>query len=279
MLPGTNTPGTRARMQSSSTQSWNPDQYGKHGRFVSDLGAPVVELLDPKPGERILDLGCGDGALSVRLAESGCDLVCVDSSAAMVEAACALGLDARIADGSELQFECEFDAVFSNAALHWMKSPENVVSGVWRALKPGGRFVAEMGGKGNVATILSALDRGVAARGVSVDTPWFFPDADEYRDLLEQAGFRIDTIALVPRPTPLPGALGDWLETFAQIHVSALPAQQRAAFVDEVVETLRPELCDARGNWQADYVRLRFSARKPAAMAPAGQTPPVSSRY
>ena len=128
----------------TTNQSWDPDAYARNARFVSDLGAPVVELLAPQAGERILDLGCGDGALTIKLAEMGCDVVGVDSSAPQIEAARRLGLDARVADGERLSFDAEFDAVFSNAAIHWMKPVDDVIAGVWRALLPGGRFVARV---------------------------------------------------------------------------------------------------------------------------------------
>jgi trans-aconitate methyltransferase len=120
----------------ATNQTWDPQQYSEHARFVSDLGMPVVELLAPRPEERILDLGCGGGALTKKLADFGCKIVGVDASLEMIAAAKALGLDARVMDGQELQFENEFDAVFTNAALHWMKQPGRVIAGVWRALKP-----------------------------------------------------------------------------------------------------------------------------------------------
>ena len=148
-----------------SNQTWDPAGYAQHARFVSDLGMPVVELLAPKAGERILDLGCGDGVLTKKLQDMGCELVGVDESAAQVEAAKSLGIDARVMDGYALSFETEFDAVFSNAVLHWMKRPEVVVAGVWRALKPGGRFVAECGGHGCVAKIEAALLDALQAPG------------------------------------------------------------------------------------------------------------------
>jgi len=252
-------------MASSRDQHWNPEQYGRHARFVAELGAPLVELLAPQPGERILDLGCGDGALTLRLLEHGCSVVAVDASAAMVQAALALGLDARRMDGQALAFATDFDAVFSNAALHWMPDAEAVIAGVWNALRPGGRFVGEFGGHGNVAAIVAALDAALAARGLAVPCPWFFPDPDTYAALLEARGFQVRSIALFPRPTLLPGDVGGWLETFAQPYTAALPPGERAPFIGEVVESLRPLLCDDRGDWRADYVRLRFLAHKPVA--------------
>jgi SAM-dependent methyltransferase len=166
-------------------------------------------------------------------------------------------------NGQTLPFIDEFDAVFSNAALHWMKNPEQVITGVWNALKPGGRFVGEFGGYGNVAAIVTAIESALSSRGVAVTRPWFFPRPEKYRGLLEDRGFSVDSLALIPRPTPLPGDMSGWLETFAQPYWSALPATDAQGFISEVVEALRPVLCDANGNWHADYVRLRFSATKP----------------
>lgn len=255
-------------MTISHTQDWNPEQYARNARFVSDLGQQVIELLAPRHGERILDLGCGDGALTIKLLDCGCEVVGVDSSQEMVAAAQRLGLDARVMDGQALQFDNEFDAVFSNAALHWMKEPEAVIAGVWRSLKPGGRFVGEFGGYGNVASIVTAMEAALAARGFTVPSPWFFPCPREYRKLLEAIGFVVQTIDLIPRPTPLPGDVSGWLETFAQPCTATLPADERPGFIAEVVEALRPVLCDANGNWEADYVRLRFSATKLDATRP-----------
>src|SRR5215207_4592697 len=204
-------------MAATEQQQWSPEQYAKNARFVSDLGMPVVALLAPRAGERILDVGCGDGPLTKKLVELGCDVVGVDASAAMVEAAKAMGLDARVMDGQALKFEGEFDAVFSSAALHWMKQADAVIAGVWRALKPGGRFVAECGGDGNNATILCALETALQQRGLDFRTlsPWYFPSVEEYRNKLEAHGFVVNSIALIPRPTPLPGSLIAWLEIFA----------------------------------------------------------------
>ena len=250
-------------MTSSHSQHWNPEQYGENAQFVSDLGMAAVALLSPQPGERILDLGCGDGVLSLKLVDIGCKVVCVDSSAEMIEAAISLGLDAHVVDGQSLRFDNEFHAVFSNAALHWMKKPEQVVAGVWRALKPGGRFVGEFGGYGNVASIVKALASAPSAGGVAAPDPWYFPRPDEYRKLLESRGFQVTLVDLIPRPTALPGDVGGWLETFAQPYTSALPVVERRGFIAEVVAALRNVLCDTNGDWAADYVRLRFSATKP----------------
>ncbi|MDR2877326.1 MAG: methyltransferase domain-containing protein [Chromatiales bacterium] len=250
-------------MSSSDTQHWNPAQYQQNARFVSDLGVPVVELLSPQPGERILDLGCGDGALSLKLVEARCTVVAVDASAEMIAAAQALGLDARVMDGQSLQFEREFDAVFSNAALHWMKQPAQVIAGVWRALKPGGRFVGEMGGKANVAAIVTALDAALSARGKLAPNPWYFPSAEEYSALLVARGFEVRVIETFVRPTLLPGDVGGWLETFAHAYTVLLTESERQALIAEVVDALRGTLCGADGAWRADYVRLRFAAVKP----------------
>ncbi len=249
----------------TTNQSWDPDAYARNARFVSDLGAPVVELLGPRAGERILDIGCGDGALTKKLVELGCEVVGVDASAAQVEAARRLGLNARVADGERLAFDAEFDAVFSNAAIHWMKRADDVIAGVWRALRPGGRFVAEFGGHGCVATIKRALIDALARRGIDGDAlnPWYFPAVEDYRARLARRGFAVRYIALIPRPTPLPTSINGWLETFAQSFLAPLADNDRAGFIDEVCEAIQPDLCDGDGKWFADYVRLRFAADKP----------------
>jgi trans-aconitate methyltransferase len=247
-----------------AVQSWDPKKYAKNARFVADLGAPVAELLAPMRGERILDLGCGDGALTLKLAQLGCEVVGVDSSPEQIAVARLLGLDARVADGENLEFSNEFDAVFSNAALHWMKRVDGVVAGVFAALRPGGRFVAEFGGQGCVHAIRTALVAGLQRRGIDGESrvPWYFPSVGDYATRLERAGFRVDSMALIPRPTPLPGDMVGWLETFGGSFTNALPPETRGAFLDEVRAMLEPRLRDAEGTWIADYVRLRFMATK-----------------
>jgi SAM-dependent methyltransferase len=245
-------------------QRWDPNRYQQNAGFVAVLGAPLLDLLAPRRGERILDLGCGDGALTEKIAAVA-SVVAVDASADQIEAARARGLDAHVVDGSQLAFEREFDAVFSNAALHWMRDPDAVIAGVWRALRPGGRFVAECGGAGNVHAILEALVAALDRRGLDgrAAVPWYFPAPEDYRARLERRGFAVESIALIPRPTPLPGALGDWLETFAESFLAAVPPAERPALTREVEAELRPRLVDASGTWVADYVRLRFLALKP----------------
>jgi trans-aconitate methyltransferase len=246
-------------------QTWDPETYARNARFVAELATPVVDLLAPKPGERILDLGCGDGFLTAKLAALGCDMLGVDASAAQVEGARKLGLNALAVDAQKLGFTEEFDAVFSNATLHWMKDPDAAIDGVWRALKPGGRFVGECGGEGCVAKIRAALSKALSKRGVDADTvnPWYFASADQYRRRLEARGFKVERIAVFDRPTPLPGNVRAWLETFAEHFMSPLPAETRGDFLDEVQNDLRPVLCDAEGKWTGDYTRLRFRAIRP----------------
>ncbi|MGE3622409.1 MAG: trans-aconitate 2-methyltransferase [Bdellovibrionales bacterium] len=244
-------------------QLWDPNKYEKNARFVSDLGMPVVDLLAPKPGERILDVGCGDGVLTEKLAAMGCDIVGIDASPAFVAVARARGLDARVMKAQELAFVHEFNAVFSNAALHWIKPPEAVLKGIHRALKRGGRFVAEFGGQGNVAPIVNALNDALKARGIDPAkiNPWYFPSDTEYAALLAKNGFTVKQIALIPRPTPLPGDVGGWLETFAGDFTAALPESERPVFLMEVHDRLEPQLYDAaRNEWLVGYVRLRLWA-------------------
>ena len=252
---------------SAGQQSWHPERYARHARFVSDLGAPVLALLAPQPGERILDLGCGDGALTERLVAEGAEVVAVDASSEQVAGARARGLDARVMRGEALEFEQAFDAVFSNAALHWMKDADAVLEGVARALKPGGRFVGEFGGGDNVARLRRALIGALDRRGHdgAAADPWYFPDEAEYEAKLAAAGFTVESIELIPRWTPLPGDIEGWLETFGGAFLSHLQQEQRAEAVAEVRETLRDELQDEEGRWHADYVRLRFAARLTAA--------------
>ncbi|MCO5243862.1 MAG: methyltransferase domain-containing protein [Anaerolineae bacterium] len=248
----------------TTNQTWNPEAYARNAGFVAQLGEPLIDLLAPQPGERVLDLGCGDGVLTEKLATAGCIVVGVDGSPEQIAAAQAKGLDARVADGHNLPFDGEFDAVFSNAALHWMREPDRVIAGVARAIKPGGRFVGEMGGAGNIASVWAALVDTLARRGIDAAAfnPWYFPTAEEYHARLEAGGFVVKSITLFPRPTTLPGDISGWLETFGGTFLSPMDAATRAQIIDELRETLRPALLTPEGVWVVDYVRLRFSASR-----------------
>ena len=244
------------------SQTWLAERYATVGAFVPVLGAPVLELLDARPGERILDLGCGDGVLSEKIAAAGAEIVAVDAAPDLIAAARARGVDARLADGQKLPFATEFDAVFSNAALHWMKDADAVIAGVKRALKPGGRFVAEMGGHGNIASIIVAMTAVLARLGIAAEplNPFYFPTAEAYRAKLEAAGFRVEEIGIIPRPTVLSTDIEPWLDAFCEAFLSAVPQPGRPHARAETAELLRPVLMAEDGRWIADYVRLRFRA-------------------
>jgi len=250
--------------QPTAQQTWTPGSYDAHARFVSDLASGVVEWLQPKNGERILDLGCGDGVLTAGLANAGAVMTGIDTSEEFLRAARGRGLDVWNIDGQALAYDGKFDAVFSNAALHWMTDGPAVIDGVWRALTPGGRFVAEFGGHGNVAAIVTAMRAIARARriGDAQAHPWFFPTAAIYRRMLEARGFEVKRINLFPRPTPLPTGMAEWLKLFRRPFFAQFGRKADLA-LDETVELLRPSLCDGDGNWTADYVRLRVEAVRP----------------
>jgi trans-aconitate methyltransferase len=246
----------------SKTTSWDPQAYAKNARFVADLAQPLLELLAPQHGELIMDLGCGDGALTEKIAARGASVLGTDASIAQARAAKDRGLLVAVVDGHHLCLKPKFDAVFSNAALHWMKQPERVVQGVGQCLKTGGRFVAEFGGKGNVQTIRSALHGALRRRGVdpiAID-PWYYPSTKNFSKLLVNSGFTVHYIEIIPRPTQLPGELLDWLEIFAQPFTNAVEKGARQSFLDEVCGRSESALRDVDGRWTVDYVRLRFAA-------------------
>ena len=256
-------------MPSPATHQWDANLYATHAAFVPALGAPVLDLLTPQAGERILDLGCGDGVLTQKLVDADAVVVGVDADPQMVAAAREKGLDARLGDARHLAFDGEFDAVFTNAALHWVGAPAQVTAGVARALKPGGRYVGEFGGHGNIAAIRVALRAVLKAHNYRAepDETSYYPTAEGFCKVLESAGFAVEYCAIIPRPTPLPTGITGWLNTFRGgfIDSAGVPPEKRAQVIEDVRALLRPVLADDGGNWIADYVRIRFSARLPDA--------------
>lgn len=250
-----------------SADAWSAARYAANARFVSDYGVDLLDQLGPQPGEKILDIGCGDGALTERIVARGAQVIGVDASESMASGARERGLDARHADahrlGDELAGEAPFDAVFSNAAMHWMVRPDEVLAGVARLLRPGGRIVAELGGQGNVASIRTAIIAVLETdHGVKTDLKniWYFPSVAEHRARLEAHGFEVEDIVLFPRPTPVASGMKTWLATLAAPTLQILPEEARPAATARIEALLKPALCDAEGNWVADYVRLRFKA-------------------
>ena len=245
-------------------QTWNPDTYARDAGFVAALGEPLVALLAPRAGERVLDLGCGDGVLTRKLVEAGCRVVGVDASAEQVAAARARGIDAHVIDAAALPYEGAFDAVLSNATLHWVADLPATLSGVQRSLLPGGRFVAECGGEGNVSAIRAALWSVLARRGIDAEAldPWHFRSAEAYRAALREAGFTVTQLSAFARPTPVPAGIEAWLAVFARSFLAAIDEAQHAAVLHEVAQALAPSLRGPDGGWTADYVRVRFVAHR-----------------
>jgi trans-aconitate methyltransferase len=252
-------------MNTSHPTKWDADLYDDKHAFVWKYGASLVDLLAPGAGERILDLGCGTGHLTARIAELGAEVVGIDSSPEMIEEARRLFPDIRfeVADARDFGFDQPFDAVFSNAVLHWVKPPEQAVACVARALGPGGRFVAEFGGQGNVRAVIAALIAAARAIGLGDwEPPWYYPSIGEYAPLLERAGLEVSTAALFDRPTPLDGedGLRHWTEMFARDLVGRVAPVDRDRFFRHLEDAARPGL-HRDGTWFADYRRLRVVAR------------------
>jgi trans-aconitate methyltransferase len=247
----------------SPAQDWSAEGYARNARFVAELGEPVVDWLAPKPGERVLDVGCGDGALTASIVARGADVVGVDSSPSLVEAARARGIDARVLDVYALPFREEFDAAFSNAALHWMREPDLALANIARALRTRGRFAGEMGAQGNVAAISTAILAALRAHGIDGEArwPWYFPTPVEYAERLQTHGFMVLRMELIPRPTPLPTGMRGWLDTFASPFLAGVSDAERGDILEEVTSLLAPSLRGRAGAWTADYVRLRFAAQ------------------
>jgi SAM-dependent methyltransferase len=242
-----------------STSKWDAADYARVGGFVAELGEAALDLLDPQPGEHILDIGCGDGTLTLKIKEAGADVVGIDNSLSMIAAAKAKGLDARLMDAAQLKFGEAFDAAFSNATLHWVLDKERAARAIWFALKPGGRFAGEMGGDGNLARLREALDDVLVARGFGPPTyaaNWY-PGVEDFVAIYEQAGFKDIDARLIERPTPLEHGVAAWVTTFRRgwLDRAEVPQEERADIAAAVADRV--------GSNVADYVRLRFIMRKP----------------
>jgi len=240
---------------------WDPVQYNKVADFVAKLGEPLLELLEPKLSDFILDLGCGDGSLTQKIKPLCEKVIGVDASAEMISAASQKGLEAYVKDAHYLDFDEVFDCVFSNAALHWMTAPEKVVEGIFKALKPQGCFVAEFGGYGNAGKVVNALTQRLTQTGIVFENPWYFPSAEAYSQLLVEHGFEVQHIELFDRMTPLPEDLSAWIDAFAQAFFKSTSESQKRAIIDDVVAALKSDLF-FNNQWHVDYVRLRVKAVK-----------------
>ena len=243
----------------ASTSQWDAADYARVGGFVPALGQAALDLLDPQPGEHILDIGCGEGTLTLKIKEAGADVVGIDNSLSMVAAAKARGLDARLMDAAQLKFAEAFDAAFSNATLHWVLDKERAARAIWFALKPGGRFAGEMGGQGNLAHLRETLDDVLVERGFGPPTyaaNWY-PSPEEFAAVYEQAGFKDIEARLIERPTELEHGVAAWVTTFRAgwLDRAGVPHEQRQAIAEAVADRV--------GSDVADYVRLRFIMRKP----------------
>lgn len=255
--------------QNQTEKTWNTALYDGKNAFVWKHGRGVVELLAPQPGERILDLGCGTGHLTNQIASAGAEVTGIDKSQSMIEEARRLypNLRFEIGDASNFHFDQSFDAVFSNAAIHWMKDQPGVARCVWNALKPAGRFVAEFGGKGNISALRTALTEAVEAAGEKINSEPFaryYPSIGEYATLLEAQGFRMTFATHFDRPTKLDEGekgLNNWLLTFTDNVIESLPANKRQGVIVQVERELKPTLF-RDGSWFADYRRIRIVAVK-----------------
>ena len=242
-----------------STSKWDPADYAKVGGFVAELGQAALELLDPQPGEHILDVGCGDGTLTVKLVERGATVTGIDNSLEMIGAAREKGLDARLMDAADMKFSESFDAAFSNATLHWVLDKERAARAIWFALKLGGRFAGEMGGEGNLAMLREALDEELIVRGYAppVEASNWYASPEEFAAVYETAGFRDIDARLIERPTPVEHGVAAWVTTFRKgwLDRAGVPEDERAEIAAAVADRI--------GTNVADYVRLRFIMRKP----------------
>lgn len=245
--------------------SWNADNYAKHAAFVPEMAADLIDRLNPQVGEQILDIGCGDGLLTLKIIAAGSHVTAIDNSIDMVNATINKGINASQQNAQQLNYQQQFDAAFSNAALHWMLKPELVIDGVYKALKSGGRFIGEFGGQGNIQALVEAMEAVFQQHPEWEDfnNPWFLPDPAEYKSLLENRGFMVNEICCFDRPTTIEHGIQAWLKVFTSDITANLSEQQTVIFYQAVEQHLLQHNETINGALVLNYVRLRFSAIKP----------------
>jgi len=260
--------GDALNSATASTSKWDAGDYARVAGFVPALGLAALNLLDPRPGERILDVGCGDGALSLKIIERGAAVVGIDNSAELIEVARSAGVYAELVDAADMAFERQFDAAFSNAALHWMLDKARVAAAVFNALHFGGRFAGEMGGEGNIAILRGGIRAELEERGYPVppQDPQWYPSVYEFRAVYEAAGFSGIDARIIPRETELASGVAEWVKTFrvGWLDAAQVPEADRDVVAAAIENRLEPQLRRSNGRWFADYVRLRFIMRKPS---------------
>ncbi|MEA5626324.1 methyltransferase domain-containing protein [Nostoc sp. UHCC 0251] len=252
----------------STSNNWDTSLYQDKHAFVWQYGEDLLKLLNPQPGESILDIGCGTGQLTEKIAQAGAEVMGVDFASEMIEKARENYPHIRfdVADARNFQVDKPLDAVFSNAVLHWVKEADSAIASIHQSLKPGGRFVAEFGGKGNVQAIATALESALKAINIPTQAlnPWYFPSIGEYATLLEQQGFDVIYAMLFARPTPLAdgeAGMANWIQMFASAFLAGLSGEQQIQVIRVVEEYLKPTLYQ-QGTWIADYRRIRIVAIK-----------------
>ncbi len=245
---------------------WDAGKYTADFSFVHRYGSGVIELIDADQGSSVLDLGCGNGALTKALQDRGYLAKGLDASADLLEIARENYPDIEFLHGDATDFVLSkpVDVVFSNAVFHWIDAQRqpDMLRCVHDALKPSGQFVFEFGGHGNNRLIHSALDSVFAQYGYRYEMPFYFPTIGEYAALLESAGFRVVYAVLFDRPTELKGENGlkDWINMFVKTPFSVVETDStKASMIEEAVEMLRRDLY-REGKWYADYVRIRMKA-------------------
>jgi trans-aconitate methyltransferase len=255
--------------QKTTPMHWNASLYDDKHSFVYQYGQGLLELLDPKAGEKVLDLGCGTGHLTEKIQQSGASVTGIDASPSMIAKANEAypAVEFIVKNATEFDFSEKFDAVFSNATLHWITDAESVINNVYKSLKPGGRFVAELGGKNNVGTVLHAIQTVLREHGFAENASqqiWYFPSVATYAALLEEAGFTIRTMLYFDRDTLLQddeNGMADWINMFGDAFLKGIDENKRRQLVLEMQEAARPQ-CFKNGKWYGDYKRLRFIAVK-----------------